>query len=415
MKGEAKKKMPTKGPVSVLRTVYCRGIQYGMKIAQYAVGYRTPICVEGPGCIAKLPELIRSHRVKKILVVMDAGLVRVGLADRLYRILDSAGIPYAVYDEVQPNPTAADVEAGLKIYLSEKCDALVAMGGGSAMDTAKAVGARSLRPKKSVRQLQGTLTVIKHLPCFFGIPTTSGSGSETTCAAVITDVATGRKAAINDPFTMPQIAILDPELVLSLPPHITATTGMDALTHAVESYTNGIYNTKLENKLARAAVKLIHDNLYDAYMDGSDLKARQNMQKAAFFAGRAFTRGGVGYIHALGHPMSSLYGAPHGLAMSVLQPYVLKAYGPVVYDRLAELADVCGLGGDSNQEKAENFIFWIEEMNEKMKIPKHLDFLHEEDFGQIVKWAMKEANPVYPVPVVWGRKQFRSILNEVKG
>lgn len=282
------------------------------------------------------------------------------------------------------------------------------------MDCAKAIGAKAAHPNKTVAQLQGILKVHKRVPMFFAVPTTAGTGSETTVAAVITDAATHHKASINDPCIIPKYAVLDPELTMGLPPFVTATTGLDALCHAVEAYTNHTYNTKLENELALKAVKLIYDNLLPAYRNGSDLEARQNMQKAAFFAGRAFTRGCVGYVHAVGHTLSGLYGVAHGLAMSILLPHVMRQFGPAVYTRLAELADVCGIGGADEKEKATRFIEWIEQMKQEMNLPVGVDMIKDEDVEQIIDWAMKEANPLYPVPVIWGREDFKRLLAAVR-
>ena len=246
------------------------------------------------------------------------------------------------------------------------------------------------------------------------IPTTAGAGSETTVAAVITDSKTHRKAAIMDPFLTPKYAVLDPELTVGLPPYTTATTGMDALAHAVEAYTNKTYNTKLENRLAREAVKLIHDNILKAFENGSDLEARQNMQRGAFYAGRAFTRGCVGYVHAIGHTLGGLYGVAHGLAMAVLLPHVMREFGASAHKRLAELADVCGITGRNEAEKANAFIRWIEEANKKMGLPDKFDVVKDEDIDQMITWAKKEANPLYPVPVVWARKDFRRLIESFR-
>lgn len=279
------------------------------------------------------------------------------------------------------------------------------------MDCAKAIGARVARPRKSVAQLQGILKILKRVPLFFAVPTTSGTGSETTVAAVITDSATHHKASINDPSIIPKYAILDPELTIGLPPFVTATTGMDALCHAVESYTNHTYCTKVENDLAKKAVKLIYDNLLKAYNDGSDLEARQNMQLAAFYAGRSFTRGCVGYVHAVGHTLGGLYGVPHGLAMSIILPHVMRQFGPAVYKRLSELADVCGIEGANEKEKAIRFIEWIEQLKKDMGIPAGIDVIKEEDVPQIIRWASKEANPLYPVPVIWQAEDFGRLID----
>jgi len=214
---------------------------------------------------------------------------------------------------------------------------------------------------------------------------------------------------------MPKYAVMDPELTRGLPPKVTSTTGMDALCHAVEAYTNHTYNSKLENDLCKKAVKLIYENLYEAYCNGDNLEARMNMQDAAFYAGRAFTRGCVGYVHAVGHTLGGLYHTPHGLAMSVILPHVMRQFGPAAHKRLAELADVCGMQGSNDAEKAEAFISWIEDLKEKMDIPVHLDVIQKKDIPQIIKWALKEANPLYPVPVIWGYKDLEKLIYTVRG
>ena len=221
----------------------------------------------------------------------------------MYKRQNQQGLEYAIYDGVAPNPTDINVEEGVKLYKEEKCDCMIAFGGGSPMDCAKGIGARITRPHKSVKRLQGLFKILLPIPTIFAVPTTAGTGSETTVAAVITEAATHHKASMNDLCLMPKYAVLDPALTVGLPPQVTATTGMDALCHAVESYTNNTYNSKLEKDMCKKAVKLIYDNLYDVYQDGSNLKGRYNMQKAAFLAGRAFTRGCVGYVHAIGHTL----------------------------------------------------------------------------------------------------------------
>ena len=268
------------------------------------------------------------------------------------------------------------------------------------MDCCKGIGAMSVKKGKTIEQLQGLFKVLRKIPTIFAVPTTAGTGSETTVAAVITNERTRHKASMTDLRLMPQFAVLDPELTKGLPPKVTSTTGMDALCHAVEAYTNNTYNSKLEKKLAEDAVKLIYNNLYAAYCDGNNLQARQNMQDAAFYAGRAFTRGSVGYVHAIGHTLGGLYGTPHGLAMAVILPHVMRQFGSAAHERLARLAEICGMNGANDAEKAEKFISWIEEMNEKMDIPKGLDVINDEDVPQIIAWAMKEGNPLYPVPVI---------------
>lgn len=397
-----------------MNKLYCRIFQFGMKIANYFIGYRTPETIEGAGSILMLPKFVKEKGVSKALLVTDNGLINLGLPNSLIQEMENVGLDYVVFSNIQPNPTDDNVEEGYKLFREENCDGIIAFGGGSPMDCAKAIAARNAHPNKTVRQLQGILKVHKKICPFFAVPTTSGTGSETTVAAVITEAKTHHKAPINDPAILPKYAILDPELTKGLPKSITATTGMDALCHAVEAYTNHTYNTKEENERAKNAVKLIYQYLYKAYENGNDLEARQQMQIAAFDAGRAFTRGCVGYIHAVGHTLGGLYGVAHGLAMSVILPYVLKQFGESVYDKLADLADVCNIQGSNNKEKAENFISWIEEMKTKMSIPEGFDCIKDEDIEQIVSWAIQEANPLYPVPKIWDKQDFRKLINSIR-
>lgn len=398
----------------MIYSIFDRTFQLGMKAGNYFLGYRMPEYIEGAGCIKKLPKMILERGVNNVLLVTDKGILSLGLTKGLEDAMNEAGLKYTVFSDLQPNPTDENIEAGYKVFKDNGCLGIVAFGGGSAMDCAKGIAAKDAHPDKTIAQLQGVLKVHKEIVPFWAVPTTAGTGSETTVAAVITIAATKHKASINDPSILPKYAVLDPELTMGLPPFVTATTGMDALCHAVESYTNWTYLTDLEKDLSKKAVKLIYDNILKAYEDGSDLEARQNMQRAAFYAGRSFTRGCVGYVHAVGHTLGGLYGVPHGLAMSVILPHVMRQFGGAVHKRLAELAEVCGITGKNDAEKAEKFISWIEETNKKMGLPTGFDIIKEEDIPQMIEWADKEANPLYPVPVVWGETELRTLINTLR-
>ena len=393
---------------------FCRSFQVVMKCANYFLGYRTPDTIIGQGSVLKLPSIIKNKGVNKVLLVTDNGLLKLGIPNGLIETMEKENLSYEIFSDLQLNPTDENVEAGFKVFKDNNCEGIIAFGGGSPMDCAKAIAAKNAHPNKSIKQLQGILKVHKKICPFWAVPTTAGTGSETTVAAVITEVKTHHKAPISDPAILPRYAVLDPELTKGLPPKITATTGLDALSHAVEAYTNHFYNTEEEDTRAKNAVKLIYNNLYKAYLDGNDMEARQNMQIAAFDAGRAFTRGCVGNVHAVGHTLGGLYGYPHGEAMSIILPYVLRQFGEAVYDSLADLADVCDIKGANNKEKALNFISWIEEMKDKMNIPKGINCIKDEDIEQIVEWAEKEANPLYPVPVIWDKNDFRKLIDELR-
>lgn len=397
-----------------IEVFFCRSFQAVLKIGNYFIGYRMPKYLKGPGRIQDLGVFLRERHLNDVLVVTGSGIVRRGQVQPMLHGFEANGIRYTLQTYDTTDPTSDDVETGYQTYKENGCKTIVAIGGGSRIDCAKGIAAKTVHPRKTVAQLQGLLKVLHPIPPFVAIPTTAGAGSETTIAAVITDSATHRKASITDPFLIPKYAVLDPELTVGLPPHTTAITGMDALAHAVEAYTNKTYNTKLEDKLAKEAVRLIHDNIMAAFEDGSNLDARQNMQIGAFYAGRAFTRGCVGYVHAIGHTLGGLYGIAHGLAMAVLLPHVMRQYGAAAHKRLADLADVCGITGASEAEKADAFIRWIEEANEKMGLPNRFDVIQDPDIDQMISWAKKEANPLYPVPVIWQEADFRQLIETVR-
>jgi len=400
---------------SMLKKIYCRVFQAVMKVGNYFMGYRTPEYIEGVGCIKQLPKQIKEKGVNKVLIVTDNGLYqKLHMLDSLEEACKKEGLEYVIFSDIQPNPTDENVEAGFKIFKDQHCEGIIAFGGGSPMDCAKGIAAKNAHPNKPVYKLQGLLKVHKKICPFWAVPTTAGTGSETTVAAVITEAKTHHKASINDPSILPKYAVLDPELTKGLPPYITVTTGMDALCHAIESYTNWTYTTPEERKLSKEACKLIVENLYKVYENGSDIEARQNMQKAAFYAGRSFTRGCVGYVHAIGHTLGGLYGVAHGLAMSVILPHVMRQFGSAAYDRLGELADYAGFEGANNEEKAMAFLKWIDEAKEKMGLPAGLDMIKDEDIPQIIKWADKEANPLYPVPVIWSDTDFERCINTIR-
>ena len=395
-----------------MRKRISRPFQTGMKLAMYALPWRIPKTLEGAGAIKKLPAFVKEKGHRKVFIVTDKTLMDLHLLDSMLAAMDEIQLPYVLFDKVTPNPTDVCVEEGVALYKNNQCDSIIAFGGGSPMDCAKGIAARIARPNKSVKQLQGVLRVLRPVPTIFAVPTTAGTGSETTIAAVITCVKDHHKASINDIFLMPKYAVLDPELTVGLPPHITSTTGMDALSHAVEAYTNNTYNTPLEKDFCKKAVKLIYENLYAAYEDGSNLEARQNMQLGAFYAGRGFSRGCVGYVHAIGHALGGLYGTPHGVAMATLLPMVMKQYGKATHLRLAELYDASGMdrGAHTTEEKATAFIAWIDEMNQRMNIPKYPPVLEAKDIDEIAERAYKEGNPLYPTPVTWSKADFETFL-----
>lgn len=400
--------------ISSLKKAYYRTYQKVFKVAMCLMDWSEPEVIEGSGAIKRLPKLVKSKNIKKVMVVTGKRHTKLHLLDSLYESLEAEGIEYVVFDNVQPNPTIPNIEDARKTYIDNNCEGIIACGGGSPMDCAKAAGARIVKPNQSVRKMRGQLKVHKKLPPFFAVPTTAGSGSEVTVAAVVTDPETHEKNAINDSCLRPKYAVLDPDLTLDLPPQITSTTGMDALTHAVEAYI-GKSNVKSTLQYSEKATKLIFDNLEVVYKDGKNVEARANMLKGSYYAGLAFTRAYVGYVHAIAHNFGGIYGTPHGLANAVILPYVLEYYGESAYPQLAKLADIVGItSADMTvSEKGKKFIEQIKQMNKNMDIPDKFDMIEEKDISTIVKRALKEANPLYPVPKIMDEEDCEKLIRSL--
>lgn len=397
--------------MNVLKKAGCRIFQTVFKLAIPLLPYRSPMVLDA---VDQIPGVLQERGIERVLLVTDGFLHISGKLEPLKKALAENNIACTVYDETVPNPTVWNVEIARERYLENNCQALIGFGGGSAIDCAKAVGARIARPNKSIPQMKGILRVMKKIPFLIAVPTTAGTGSETTVATVITDDRTNHKFPVNDFPLIPRVAVLDPEVTRTLPPHLTATTGMDALTHAIEAYI-GRSTVKSTRADALQAASLIAENLENAYRDGNDMTARANMLKSAFLAGRAFSKSYVGYCHAVAHSLGGMYHTPHGLANAVLLPYVLEAYGPAIYPKAKDIAIAMGIADASTspEDAAQRLIARIRRMNQDMGIPTKLSSLRKEDIPQLAAFAEKEANPLYPVPVLMDKTELEQFYYDV--
>ncbi|MDX1803747.1 MAG: iron-containing alcohol dehydrogenase [Alcanivorax sp.] len=368
------------------------------KVLISTIPFPKPSLFSGPGSSLQMAEEMGRMGLGKVLVVTDAQLLKLGLLDDILDTLKKGSLDFAIYDGVLPDPTIDQVHAGVELMKEQGCQAVLAVGGGSAMDCGKIIAA-AMTNKKPVEKLTGLFKLRANPLPIFTIPTTAGTGSEVTIAAVISNPAAKSKNPIIDARLCPMMAALDPALMAGLPPHITAATGMDALTHAVEAYisANAIKETDLH---AVAAVRLIMENLPKAYANGADLEAREHMARASYYAGLAFTKAGVGYVHAIAHNFGAYYHVPHGLANAIVLPHILEYSRDVAQSRLAYLAEVSGLkhGGESDADLAEAFIARIRQLSADMGIPARLDKLVDEDIPAIARAALKEAHTTYSVP-----------------
>ncbi|MBQ3542982.1 MAG: iron-containing alcohol dehydrogenase [Oscillospiraceae bacterium] len=389
--------------MNIFAKIYCRIFQTAFRMALPVLPYREPEIIRS---CAEIGKVAKKEKISSVLIVTDKGIVNNGLVDPVEAALQASGVSYCIYADTQPNPTVQNVEDALQVYHVNHCDALIAVGGGSSMDCAKAVGARVAYPKRTVNQLGGKLKVWRKLPTLIAIPTTAGTGSETTLAAMITDSKTHHKYAIMSFPLIPKYAVLDASLTYSLPPHLTSTTGVDALTHAVEAYI-GRSTSKETRRLSLEATKLVFENVEAAYKDGNNHTARENMLHAAYKAGIAFSKSYVGYIHAVAHSIGGKYGTPHGLANAVVMPYVLESYGKSVYKKLHRLGIAAGVATeeDAPMTGAIKFINAVKALNAGMNIPEKLSGIQKGDIPSLAKHAAKEANPLYPVPKLMNVRQ----------
>lgn len=395
--------------MNILKKIYCRTFQAAFKLALPILPYTTPKILNK---VEELPEEFLKRKINRVMLVTDSGLR--AITAKLEELLPEKGIICFVYDGTEANPKVSNVEEALKIYKEQKCQGLIAFGGGSSMDLAKALGARVVYPKKTLNQMKGILKIHKSLPFLAAIPTTAGTGSEVTLASVITDDKTHYKYAINSFPLIPKVAVLDAKVTFTLPKSLTASTGMDALTHAVEAYIGGS-TTSQTRRWAKDAVTLIFQNILTAYNEPENAKARENMLIASNYAGSAFSQSYVGYVHAVAHSLGGAYNIPHGLANSVLLPIVLKEYGKAAWKKLSQLSVLVGLADkkESIESAANKFIDAIKDLNKKLGIPETLKGIKEEDIPELSRRADKEANPLYPVPVLWNAKELEKFYYKV--
>jgi len=373
-----------------------------------------PTLFTGAGASDRLCENIAGFGHKKILIVTDKVLVKLGALDNMQKVFADKGVSVVVFDGVEPDPTYAVVDAGTALFLKEKCDAILAVGGGSSIDAAKVIALAAANRTSNSIKLAGVYRSRRFPKPFYAAPTTAGTGSEVTLAAVISHPETHVKMPIIDHRTLPLAAALDPLLMKGMPPHITAATGMDALTHAIESFV-ATTSTRHTELYARSAVKAIFQALPIAYEKGEDLAAREMMAMASFNAGYAFTKTLVGYVHGIAHHFGAIYGTPHGLANSLVLPHVLDFYKDAIPEKLAELAREIGLGkkNDNEEKLAQLFVDEVYALRKHVGIPDVLAALKREDIKAIASAALKETHAQYAVPKYMDLKTCEAMLEKL--
>ncbi len=388
-----------------------------LKVFSYVIPVRRPMLFVGESSCEELCDMLISEGNTHVFIVTDSVLNKLGIPAKVTDYLDTKNIRYKLYDGVTPDPTFKVIEEGLRQSLEAECDSIIAIGGGSVIDAAKMI-AMSQGNNCQPQQLIGILKARKPSVPLYCVPTTAGTGSEATLGAVVSDDTTHQKSLSIDPRMVPLAAAIDPVIMKGMPAHITADTGIDVLTHALEAWMSA--NASVETDYyAASAVKSVMHYLPLAYKDGGDLKAREEMGIAAHYGGIAFNKAGLGYVHAIAHQLGAYYGIPHGRANAIVLPYVLDVNRDASKKRLASLAKKTGMikndqtiGSDSNI--TDDFITQVVDLINSLNINPMVKGMKTSDFDSIAKAAAKEVSDTYAVPTYLSASEIKEILMQIK-
>ena len=375
--------------------------------------YIQPKMIKGEHALLDLIDVLNKQHLTRYMIVTTPGFIKRGTLQSFFDALNQNDIQYSIFHDVKPDPEISDVEKLKEMYIKDGCQALIAIGGGSVIDCSKAALACVQMKKLDVTTVLHTGRVSKPLPLLIAVPTTAGTGSEVTAGAVITDPIKKRKYALSHLFLIPKYAVLDSSLLVSLPSKMTAYTGVDALTHAIEAYIN-CFNNRKTNEYALCAIKSIFQYLVPSFEDGLNKHYRLELLEASYNAGVAISNNYVGYVHAIAHGIGGMYHLQHGMINATILPIVLEEYGSAVVSKLAKIADVVGITGANDQDKSTQFIQKLKDLNQIFTIPTSIPEIQEEDIHYLAIGAEKEGNPSYPTPVTWNVEQFEKVIRKIK-
>ena len=375
--------------------------------------YMQPRMIKGEHALLDLVDVLKEKHLTHYMIVTTPGFIKRGTLQSFFEALTQNDIQYSIFHDVKPDPEISDVEKLKEMFIKDGCQALIAIGGGSAIDCSKAALACVQMKNLDVKTVLHTGRVSKQLPLLIAVPTTAGTGSEVTAGAVITDPIKKRKYVLSHLFLIPKYAVLDASLLTSLPAKMTAYSGMDALTHAIEAYIN-CFNNRKTNEYALCAIKSIFQYLVPSFEDGLNMQYRLELLEASYNAGVAISNNYVGYVHAIAHGIGGMYHLQHGMINAIILPIVLEEYGGAVVGKLAKIADVVGITGATDQDKSKQFIQKLKELNHIFSIPTSIPEIQEEDIHYLATGAEKEGNPTYPTPVTWNVAQFEKVIRKIK-
>jgi alcohol dehydrogenase class IV len=397
--------------MKLLNTFYNTVYLFALSMASKLVSKPNQISFVGSGSLEQLCAHINRMGLSKVLLVTDKPLVDLGIAQRVINSIEANGGQIAIYDGVLPDPTTAMVEAGVQHFKANNCDSVLALGGGSSIDTGKGVAAAATNG--DIASLVGVMKIKNQVAPLFAIPTTSGTGSEVSVAAVISDAQTHAKGLMIDVGIVPAAIALDPSIMLGMPQFVTAATGMDALTHGIETYVSTWANDDVK-KYSGTAVKLIFTNLPIVFNQGDDVNAREAMALGSYYAGLSLNISGVGNVHAIAHQLGGKYGIAHGLVNAVVLPHVLERSHLVMATGLAELAALVGIGEDSDSDNVRSlkFISEIKALNKLLGMPQGFEQIQQHDIAILAKDAVSEGR-TYPVPELYDSNDVTTILQKI--
>ena len=375
--------------------------------------YMQPRMIKGEHALLDLVDVLKEKHLTHYMIVTTPGFIKRGTLQSFFEALTQNDIQYSIFHDVKPDPEISDVEKLKEMFIKDGCQALIAIGGGSVIDCSKAALACVQMKNLDVKTVLHTGRVSKQLPLLIAVPTTAGTGSEVTAGAVITDPIKKRKYALSHLFLIPKYAVLDASLLTSLPAKMTAYSGMDALTHAIEAYIN-CFNNRKTNEYALCAIKSIFQYLVPSFEDGLNMQYRLELLEASYNAGVAISNNYVGYVHAIAHGIGGMYHLQHGMINAIILPIVLEEYGGAVVGKLAKIADVVGITGATDQDKSKQFIQKLKDLNQIFSIPTSIPEIQEEDIHYLATGAEKEGNPTYPTPVTWNIAQFEKVIRKIK-
>ena len=375
--------------------------------------YMQPKIIKGEHALLDLVDVLKEKHLKHYMIVTTPGFIKRGTLQSFFDAVNQNDIQYSIFHDLKPDPEIYDVEKLKEMFIKEGCQALIAIGGGSVIDCSKAALACIQMKNLDVKTVLHTGRVSKPLPLLIAVPTTAGTGSEVTAGAVITDPIKKRKYALSHLFLIPKYAVLDSSLLVSLPSNMTAYTGMDALTHAIEAYIN-CFNNRKTNEYALCAIKSIFQYLVPSFEDGLNKHYRLELLEASYNAGVAISNNYVGYVHAIAHGIGGMYHLQHGMINAIILPIVLEEYGDAITKKLVHIADIIGINGCTDKEKVERFIKKLEELNRIFSIPTSIPEIKDEDIHYLSIGAEKEGNPTYPTPVTWDVEQFEKVIRKIK-